>query len=300
MSDISRKLRNCFKTPLLNKLLRNTTKGQESHLVITLELGGKRYGNPIVWHFEINDDKINHEVLNEFAKKPFEIESLFIPSNEIISVHKGFISTYQKRELSFDETYFDLAVALEATPLINGAANEAENLIKGLKATIGVEVRKPEDKFLITLKNESQELEAHFVAQGINKLAQLIRLIENGSLTKDTILFWDEPEANLNPKYILVVAKFLQTLANAGCQIFVATHDYLLPYELSNSVEYKDVIEEEVPDMKFFSLYKGEDGTEVEEGATMSDLHHDAIMDGLGIHNEREDILFRKSVNPKA
>ena len=121
----------------------------------------------------------------------------------------------------------------------------------------------------------------------------------NGSLTKDTILFWDEPEANLNPKYILVVSKFLQALAKAGCQIFVATHDYLLPYDLSLAKEYQDV-EGSVPDMKFFSLFKGENGTEVEEGATMPDLHHDSIHEGLSQHNNREDVLFRKSLNPQA
>nr|MCU0346321.1 ATP-binding protein [Saprospiraceae bacterium] len=114
-----------------------------------------------------------------------------------------------------------------------------------------------------------------------------------------TILFWDEPEANLNPKYILVVSKFLQTLAKAGCQIFVATHDYLLPYDLSLSKEYQDV-EGGAPDMKFFSLYKGENGTAVEEGATMPDLNHDPIHEGLSQHNNREDVLFRKSLNPQA
>ncbi len=133
------------------------------------------------------------------------------------------------------------------------------------------------------------------VATGINKLAQLVQLTMNGAIHPGSILIWDEPEVGLNPKYILIVAKFLQTLAKAGCQIFVATHDYLLPYELSLSKEY----EKEAPDMKFFALFKGENGTEVEEGEIMADLQHDAIHEGLSFHNKREKSLFQKSLTEK-
>ncbi len=298
MSDIARKLRNTFKTPLLDNLVRKIKGKNLNQSTIEVYLGNKKYGNPISWHFEIDKNGSAYpNKVEEIRQAPLELEALFIPSNEIISVHKGFIGTYQKRELAFDETYFDLALALESTPLINSAAKEANRLIADIKEDTGVEVKKMDDKFFISLTKENNELEAQFVAQGINKIAQLVRLIENGSLTKDTILFWDEPEANLNPKYILIVAKFLQTLANTGCQIFVATHDYLLPYELSLSKEYANEVEGKVPDMKFFSLYKGENGTEVEEGETMPDLRHDSIMEGAGRHNDREDILFRKSLN---
>lgn len=42
------------------------------------------------------------------------------------------------------------------------------------------------------------------------------------------MLFWDEPEANINPKYIPVLAELLIMLESEGVQIFVSTHDYFL------------------------------------------------------------------------
>ena len=47
-------------------------------------------------------------------------------------------------------------------------------------------------------------------------------------LEKGAVLFWDEPEANLNPKYIPVVAEMLLELQRNGVQVFVSTHDYFL------------------------------------------------------------------------
>lgn len=224
--------------------------------------------------------------------------AIYFPPQEMLSIYEGFAPSYEKRENKFDVTYYHLAKALAALPLKEKGLNGINTLLADIVNQTGIRVLRRGEKFFIKLKNENA-FEATVSATGINKLAQLIYLIMNGSLTKDTILFWDEPEANLNPKYILVVSKFLQTLAKAGCQIFVATHDYLLPYDLSLSKEYQDV-EGGAPDMKFFSLYKGENGTEVEEAATMPDLNHDPIHEGLSQHNSREDALFRKSLNPQA
>ena len=38
-------------------------------------------------------------------------------------------------------------------------------------------------------------------------------------------MFWDEPEANINPKYIPVLAELLIMLETEGVQIFVSTHE---------------------------------------------------------------------------
>ena len=42
---------------------------------------------------------------------------VFIPTNEVLSIYDGFIAAYDRRELSFDETYYDLCVALSGKPL---------------------------------------------------------------------------------------------------------------------------------------------------------------------------------------
>ena len=53
-------------------------------------------------------------------------------------------------------------------------------------------------------------------------------LIQNGVLPKGSVLFWDEPETNLNPKLFGAVMDILLELQRDGVQMFMATHDYVI------------------------------------------------------------------------
>ena len=220
-----------------------------------------------------------------------KLSPLFIPPSEMLSFKKGFVESYEKRENNFDVTYYRLAKKLNAQPLKNKALQEAEILIKELENRVNIKIEDKNDQFYLKFE-DGLEIQAVLAADGIKKLAQMIYLIQNGSLNKDTILFWDEPETNLNPKYIKIVAKFLQVLAKNGVQIFVATHDYLLTYLLSLSAEYP---KKDTPPMRFFSLSKGENGTEIEFADTIHGIQNNAILDEfadyqelmLGLHIEK-------------
>jgi len=228
------------------------------------------------------------------AKTRSNIQLVFLPLFEMLSWQKGFQSLYAKREVSFDKTYYDLAVALGLGKLKNSALAEAEALAAEIREAIKADVIQRDERFYFKFEDMDEELEAPVVAQGINKLGQLYYLILNGSLTKDTVLFWDEPETGLNPKYIKIVAQFLQTLAKAGVQIFVATHDYLLTHHLSLAAEYRE--QTDAPDMKFFALYKGENGTEVETGSNLTEIQNDAILDEYAAYYDLENEYFKKTV----
>ena len=75
-------------------------------------------------------------------------------------------------------------------------------------------------------------MEMPLVAEGLRKLAMLARLISTGVLLEKGYLFWDEPETNLNPKLIKVVARSILTLCQQGIQVFIATHSLFLMREL--------------------------------------------------------------------
>ena len=60
-------------------------------------------------------------------------------------------------------------------------------------------------RFYLNMNGNS--LEMHLVAEGLRKLAMIARLIATGSLSESVPLFWDEPDANLNPKIITKVRK---------------------------------------------------------------------------------------------
>jgi ABC-type multidrug transport system ATPase subunit len=51
-------------------------------------------------------------------------------------------------------------------------------------------------------------------------------LIQNGTLLNGSVLFWDEPETNLNPKLFGPLIEILLQLQHSGVQIFISTHDY--------------------------------------------------------------------------
>ena len=92
----------------------------------------------------------------------------------------------------------------------------------------------------------------------MRKLALLSLLIRNGSLQSGTTLFWDEPEANLNPSMMQHVARILLTLGRLGVQIFIATHSYSFLKEL-------ELQRAQTLTVRYFSLFtaEGKEGVQV-------------------------------------
>ncbi|MEM8524560.1 MAG: AAA family ATPase [Bacteroidota bacterium] len=234
------------------------------------------------------------------SKRLESIKHIFLPVQEMLSWYKGFSVLYRQRFISFDRTYLDLADALGLAEFRDKNFNGIAPLLSMIEEAIGGTVELGEDdNFYIVFKENQRRNQATVVATGINKLAQILRLIHNGSLDKNTVLFWDEPTANLNPKYIKTVAKFLQALANAGCQIFISTHDYLLTQLLSLTSEYKND-ESDLPNIKFFALYHTDDGTKIETGNTLADIEHDSIVEEYAKVYDLEQQLFSETLITKA
>lgn len=215
---------------------------------------------------------------------------IFLPITEMLSWYKGFIPAYENRESSIDYTYYLLAKKLAPLPLKGEKLKEQNLLIQELEEALQFKIIREGDEFLIAF-NKDQVHNTRLVANGINKIAQLIYLVMNGSLTRNSVLFWDEPEAGLNPKYIVLIAQFLQTLAKAGCQIFVATHDYLLSQTLSLAAEYREV-RPDTPPIRFFSLYKTPEGTQVESANTLPELQYNSILEEYSRFYKVEEELF--------
>ncbi len=63
-------------------------------------------------------------------------EAVFLPSREALALFEGFIASYKKRELSFDETFYDLCVALSASQLRGKRAGMLDVLAKPFEEEI--------------------------------------------------------------------------------------------------------------------------------------------------------------------
>lgn len=156
---------------------------------------------------------------------------VYLPTRELLTIYPGFVSLYETAYTDFDDTWRDTCILLGA-PLAKGAReSRIKELLEPLEVAMGgsVELTKS-GRFYLKTKTGSMEM--HLVAEGLRKLAMLARLIATGSLLDKGLLFWDEPEANLNPKLIRLVARSILQISQSGIQVFIATHSLFLLREL--------------------------------------------------------------------
>jgi AAA15 family ATPase/GTPase len=169
----------------------------------------------------------NVTIRESIAYSDYTAEPVFVPTKEVLSFMKGL---YERYELGFDKTYQDVCLSLDLPPVreemlqekAKWAMEEIEKICRG--------------KFIfygggkVTFKTDRNEYSANVMAEGFRKLGILSRLIETGTIQPGIsgALFWDEPEASLNPKLMAILVEILLELARNGQQIILATHDYVL------------------------------------------------------------------------
>lgn len=197
------------------------------------------------------------------------IEATFIPVKDMLANAPGFRSLLSKRELTFEEVYLDI-IDKAFLPIAKGKLTpEREKLLTHLHKAMDGSIILKEETFY--LKNKSGELEFPLLAEGFRKLGLLYRLIQNESLIKGALLFWDEPEANLNPSLSVSVVNILLELQRMGVQIFISTHDYVLLKEFELAAKQSD-------NVMYHVLFKDQEGNIKHHSASdTSELQYNAI-----------------------
>lgn len=217
-------------------------------------------------------------------------DSIFLPSREVLALYEGFVAAYERRELSFDETYADVALAL-SLPAARGPRADIASAATLIEKAIGGKVSLDGPRFYLRLAEG--KFEAHLVAEGYRRLATVLRLIINGALTKDTVLFWDEPEANLNPVLSEAVARVIAGLAGAGVQVILATHDYLMASRLSLLAS-----EANGPATRFFSLSRSSarSGVSVSAGDSLDEIEPNLLLEAMVNYADFERAQFTRAL----
>lgn len=225
-------------------------------------------GDEITWSFQFSE---RAETKASIDKLPARLtsnatygRSVYLPSKEMVSFFEGFISLYETHELAFDETFRDLALNL-SSPRLKERPEFVANLLKMLGDAIGGEVVLEGGRFYTLSGKKRQRREINLLAEGLRKLATITQLLSNGSLQTGGTLFWDEPEANMNPRLIKMVAKTLFQLARNGIQVILATHSLFLLRELeilSARGDFKEV------GQRYFALKTVSGGVAVSHGDT--------------------------------
>jgi energy-coupling factor transporter ATP-binding protein EcfA2 len=207
----------------------------------------------------------------------------YLPTRELLTLFPNFVAFYEGHYLEFEETWRDTCLLLGA-PLQKGPKEERiRKLLAPLEDAMegAIELDK-NGRFY--LKTQDGRMEMPLVAEGLRKLGMLARLIATGALLDKGYLFWDEPEANLNPRLIRSVARSILDLSGSGIQVFIATHSLFLLREIEmllSEKEYKPL------KSRFFGLHKSGNGVIVEQGDSVDDMGDIAALDEELAQSER-------------
>lgn len=212
--------------------------------------------------------------------KDSSLKSTYIPVKEMLSNAPGFRSLYSEREIHFEEVYADILDRAYIPSLRDKSDALHRRLLARLQKEIDGKVTIKSEEFF--LKNKKGTLEFTLLAEGMRKLGLLWLLIQNGTLQNGSVLFWDEPETNLNPKLLGALIDVLLQLQRAGVQVFLATHDYVILKEIDLRTRDEDAV-------AFHSLYFDEAG-EIACRTTSNylDIHPNAIADTFTDLYDRE------------
>lgn len=224
---------------------------------------------------------------NMTLKKPFlneNIKSVFIPAKEMLSHSKGLLALDREREIPFDKTLIDIVSKAELGESKSLTEFQKTLLLK-LSKVIEGEVIYENDTFYVKKEN-GLKVEFSMEAEGLRKFGLLWKLISNGLLDRDSILLWDEPEANINPQLIPVLVDIILELHRKGVQVFLATHDY-------NLAKYFEVNRTRGDKVIFHSLYKSEDGVRIDTKEYFGKLYNNSI---IKADEQLLDTVFEKNL----
>jgi ABC-type branched-subunit amino acid transport system ATPase component len=209
------------------------------------------------------------------------IECVYIPVKEMLSNAPGFRSLYAQREVHFEEVYADILDRAYRPALRGPTDAQRRRLLKIIQRAMDGKVTVKEEEFF--LRNKQGNLEFSLLAEGMRKLGLLWLLIQNGTLLGGSVLFWDEPETNLNPKQFGELIEILLELQRLDVQVFLATHDYAILKEL-------DLRRKKDDEIAFHSLYRDQDSSNLSchSADDFLNIHPNAITEAFADLYDRE------------
>ncbi len=284
------------------------TSDKELKSKITFDYGEEKEIKEVSFSFKKNTKteipNLTPFIVKEHEKIP-EFNTTFIPAKEILSISDAIKVAMKEYEVGFDATYEDLLSDIE--PPFKKEEDYDNKIFKEVITTIQNEILEGEivydndNRKYFYKDNVGNKFDLTMTAEGVKQLGTIPTLIKTGKITQGTILFLDEPDNNLNPIAIKKLVNILISLSNAGVQIFLTTHNHLLSQLMSLYGEYKKTLikqNEQIPEMKFFALYKNEQGkTEIETANELIDITNNSILDEFVKLHDQEELFYQLSQN---
>lgn len=214
----------------ISRLITRKCGNHSANIKVSAQTDEKALVKSISLGFSIKTKKWDAEVKGEenWEKAFKDISSIFIPAKEILSNSYNLTAAVDKDNVRFDDTYIDIINSAKVDISVGRNSVDRDSRLKSIEKIIGGTVYYDSNKDEFYLIQGKSKQEFNLVAEGICKMALLWQLVKNGTLEKGSVLFWDEPEANINPAYLSIIVELLYELQQNGVQIFISTHDYML------------------------------------------------------------------------
>ena len=276
-------LEKCFKKRGSLKLCRDN-ESQELDIYLKANRNNKEYiaislAVPVLikYNNHSSEDNVNSkgESYQIHLQQDVIFDATFIPCKDMLTHADGLLAMANKyRDFPFDKTLTDIVIkssqwkveqppklALAILPIL-------EEMMDGI-------VVFENDEFYIK-KHNGQIILFELEAEGLKKVGLLWQLLMTDNIRENSILIWDEPEANLNPKFLPKIVECLLELSRHGVQIFLSTHNYIF-------AKYFDVVKHDSDKLLFHALYfdKNSDGVKCETQNYFEYLKHNDIADAF-------------------
>lgn len=242
------KLRSVFLPNSIGRLVHRSQGRNSGSVKVTRNDGNEATDRSINCHLTtLNKADVKSIRWNDDRRNP----ATYIPVKDMLANAPRFRALYAEKHVHFEEIYSDI-IDKALQPIPKGKpSRERARLLEILNKSLSGKVVEKNETFY--LRNRLGELEFTLLAEGLRKLGLLFMLIQNETLTSGSVLFWDEPEANLNPMLSETVVRILLELQKMGVQVFIATHDYVLLKEF-------ELASREDSDILIHTLYRGQSG----------------------------------------
>lgn len=157
----------------------------------------------------------NNECSYEISYPSEEINCTFIPAKDMLTHSKGLVSMADKfNEFPFDKTLIDIIKIAGQWQLIQ-PPKIALNILPILEKMMDGRGVIENEEFYVK-KNNGDMVNFAIEAEGLKKIGLIWQLLMNENITENSILLWDEPEANNNPKFIPELVEILIELQKNG------------------------------------------------------------------------------------
>lgn len=156
-----------------------------------------------------------------------EANTVFLPAKEVLTLHRIILKSREQDKLfGFDDTYLDLARALQSPPQKGknyAAFAEARDTLESI---VGGKVDYDDASGRWLYTRGSTTFPIGTTSEGVKKIAILDTLLGNRYLTPKSVVFIDEPESALHPAALAKFLNIVEKLSETGMQFFIASHSY--------------------------------------------------------------------------